>query len=312
MQRLALLAFAAIAFGQTKDGAPQLISSDIANFWQAYDASQPGNREESFQKLYLDRASPGLQDFIKLRIGSAAKLAAAVDRQYPKFYATVRPYTLEVEKQAPTISRYLKRYADIYPDAHFPPVYFVIGRLTSGGTTSNRGLLIGTEVNSLGPDANTGEIDPSFRRAMGTADHIPLVVVHELTHTQAKPPMQSGVPELLRACLGEGAADFMTELVASSSINAYIKEWAEPRRDELFQRFAHDLEASPKDTGKWMYNYGSVKEEPADLGYWIGAEICRSYYSEAQDKPAAVREIVTQAHPEDIVRGSRYASLLRP
>jgi hypothetical protein len=311
MQRLAALAFAAVAFGQTKDAAPTLVVSDIANFWQAYDASQPGSREEAFQKLYLDRASPGLQDFIKQRIGSAQKLAAAVDRRYPKFYASVRPYTLQVEKQAPAISRYLDRYRELYPEAHFPPVYFVIGRLTSGGTTGGSGLLIGTEVSSLGPDVDTGEIDPSFRRAMGTAEHIPLVVVHELTHTQAKPPLRSSVPDLLRACLGEGSADFMTELVASSSINAYIKEWADPRRDELFQRFAHDLEMSPKDTGNWMYNYGSVKDEPADLGYWIGAEICRSYYSQAEDKAAAVREIVTQAHPETLVLGSRYAWLIK-
>jgi hypothetical protein len=312
MRRLCVLMLAASAFGQTKENAPTLIVSDVANFWTAYDASQPGNREEAFQKLYLDRASPGLQDFIKLRIESAKKLAAAVDRQYPKFYASVRPYTLEVEKQAPLISRYLARYRELYPEAHFPPVYFVIGRLTSGGTTGGSGLLIGTEVNSLGPDVDSSEIKPSFRRAMGSADHIPLIVVHELTHTQATTTVQANVPDLLRECLGEGAADFMTELVASNSINAYAKEWAEPRREELFQRFARDLESTPNDTGKWLYNYTDVKDEPADLGYWIGAEICRSYYSQARDKTAAVREIVTQAHPETIVRGSAYAWLIKP
>jgi len=303
---------AAAAFGQTKDDGPALIVSDIANFWKAYDASEPGNREEAFQKLYLDRGSPGLQDFIKSRIGTAKRLAGAVDRQYPKFYASVRPYTLEVEKQAPAITRSLARYRELYPEAHFPTVYFVIGRLTSGGTTGGSGLLIGTEVNSLGPNVDTSEIDPSFRHAMGTAEHIPLIVVHELTHTQAKPPLRSSVPELLRACLFEGSADYMTELVTSSSINAYAKEWADKRQEEIFQRFARDLEANPKNTAEWMYNYDRVKEEPADLGYWIGAEICRSYYSQAQDKAAAVYEIVTQAHPETIVRGSRYAWLLKP
>jgi hypothetical protein len=312
MRRLAILVFTAAAFGQTKDVGPPLIVSDIPNFWSAYDASQPGSREEAFQKLYLDRASPGLRDFIKLRIGSAKRLAGAVDRQYPRFYASVRPYTLEVEKQAPVIARYLARYRELYPEAHFPPVYFVIGRLTSGGTTSDRGLLIGTEVNSLGPDVDSSEIDPSFRRAMGTAEHIPLIVVHELTHTQASEAQPGDLPELLRACLSEGAADFMTELVASSSINAYIKEWAEPRREELFRRFARDLETNPKGTSGWLFNYDNVKEEPADLGYWIGAEICRSYYAQAQDKRAAVREIVTQAHPETIVRGSGYAWLVKP
>jgi hypothetical protein len=63
--------------------------------FQTSDASTPGNREEAFQKLYLDAGSPGLKDFVKLRIRSAQALAAAVDGQYPKFYASVRPYTLQ-------------------------------------------------------------------------------------------------------------------------------------------------------------------------------------------------------------------------
>jgi hypothetical protein len=67
-----------------------------------------------------------------------------VDRQYPKFYASVRPYTLQMEKQAPAIVRYLDRYCELYPVARFPPVYFVIG--------------------SLGPDVDTSEIDPPSPR----------------------------------------------------------------------------------------------------------------------------------------------------
>jgi hypothetical protein len=59
-----------------------------------------------------------------------------------------------------------------------------------------------------------------------------------------------------------------------------------------------------------MYNYGAVKEEPADLGYWIGAEICRSYYEQAKDKRDAVRNIATLGDIEKILRESKYAWLL--
>jgi hypothetical protein len=166
----------------------------------------------------------------------------------------------------------------------------VIGRLTSGGTTSDRGLLIGTEVFSLGNDVDTSEIDPAFRHAMGPAGRIPLIVVHELTHTQTKRATPGKVPQMLAKCIGEGAADFMTELVANSSINAYAKDWADARRDELFQRFARDMAEKPTDASKWIYNYAAVTDEPADLGYWIGAEICRSYYVQASDKTKAARE----------------------
>jgi len=169
---------------------------------------------------------------------------------------------------------------------------------------------LGRKVNSLGPDVNTSEINPSFRRAMGSADHIPLIVVHELTHTQKRRSGQMKLAYLLDQSIEEGAADFMTELVASSSINAYNKEWAEARHDELFQRFAADLKAKPNDTSQWLYNYRGGNDQPADLGYWIGAEICRSYYANAKDKREAIRNIVTLVNTESIVRNSRYASLL--
>jgi hypothetical protein len=304
MRFLALLAAASAAFAQT------IVTSDIENFWKAYDAAAPGSREESFATLYLEPGSVGLQDFVKARINSARALANAVDKRYPKFYASVRPYTLQVDRQIPKVREYLARYQELYPQAHFPAVYFLIGRLTSGGTVSGRGLLIGTEVFSLGKDVDASEISPSFRRAMGTPERIPLIVVHELTHTQINPFAKTTIPPMLAQCLGEGSADFMSELVGGSSINAVVKEWAEPRHDEIFQRFARDMAANPKDTSKWMYNYDNAGEEPADLGYWIGNEICRSYYEQAPDKAKAIRDIVRQENLDDVVRHSNYAWLV--
>jgi len=310
MRFVLFLAAATTAFAQTP--AVQLVTSDIGNFWKAYDASTSGHREEVFQKLYLDAGSPGLQDFLQSRIRSAKALANAIDSQYPKFYASVRPYTLQVEKHRAAILKSLARFQELYPQAHFPPVYFVIGRLTSGGTTSDRAVLIGTEVNSLGPDVDTSEISPAFRRAMGSADHLPLIVIHELTHTQARPGESGKVPEMLARCIGEGAADFMTELVTGSSINAYVKEWATPRREELFRRLQQDMAEKPADVSRWLYNYSSVTDEPADLGYWIGNEICRSYYTQSKDKAKAIAEVVTLRNLEEIVRNSQYSWLLEP
>jgi len=310
MRLLMALALSSVVFPQTNAPLAAIVTSDIESFWKAYDAGTPGNRADAFQRLYLDPASPGLQDFVESRIGSASKLAAAVDQRYPKFYASVRPYTLGVDKQRPAIQKYLARYLELYSQADFPPVYFVIGRLTSGGTVSRRGLLIGTEVNSLGENADTSEIAPSFRAAMGTAERIPLIVIHELTHTQAQKGDQGKTPPMLAQCIGEGAADFITELVADSSINAHMKDWADARREELFQRFARDMKETPKDAGKWLYNYSRVRDEPADLGYWIGAEICRSFYNRAEDKAKAVRKVVTLKNIDEIVQNSQYAWLL--
>ena len=290
--------------------AQQLITSDIDNFWRAYDAGRPGDRAAAFQELYLDPGSPGLKDFLKLRITSAEELAKTVDGT-PKFYATIRPGTLAVATQKEAILLRLKRFKELYPEATFPDVYFVIGRLTSGGTTGDSGLLIGTEVFALADTVDSSEIrqsNPAFLKAMGNIQKLPLIVVHELVHSQQK---HRGQETLLSQSLIEGAADFVTQLVSGSTINSYANEWAAARRDELFKKFAHDVAETPRRLSGWMYNYSRVQgDEPADLGYWIGAEICRSYYEAADKKPEALRDIVRMETPEAIVRGSSYAWVL--
>ncbi|HEY1758577.1 MAG TPA: DUF2268 domain-containing putative Zn-dependent protease [Bryobacteraceae bacterium] len=290
--------------------AANLVTSDIDNFWRAYDAGQPGRRAEAFQKLYFDVASPGLKDFIASRITSAEELAKTVD-EAPKFYASIRKTTNQVAAQRDSILRDLARFQELYPEARFPTVYFLIGRLTSGGTTGPSGLLIGTEVNALGDVVDTTELQQtraSFLRAMGTIDHLPLIVVHELVHSQQK---FRGGNNLLNQSMKEGAADFVTDMVANSTINAYARDWAEAHHDGLFQQFARDWAAAPARTSGWLYNYDQVKgDQPADLGYWIGAEICRSYYERAADKNAAFATIVRMENPEAIVKGSSYAWIL--
>jgi len=204
MRLLLGFAFVLAAVAQTGTHPVTLVTSDLENFWKAYDASQPGHRAEAFQKLYLDTGSPGLKDFVDLRIRSAQTLADAVDKQYPKFYASVRKYTMQVDAHRAAILKSLSRFQELYPEASFPTVYFVIGRLSSGGTTSDRGLLIGTEVNSLGPDVDTSEINPPYLLAMGTADRLPLIVVHELTHTQSREPAAARTAPTLPDRLGIG------------------------------------------------------------------------------------------------------------
>jgi hypothetical protein len=289
----------------------KLVTNDIDNFWHAYDAGQPGNRAKAFQKLYFDVGTPGLKDFITARITSAEELAKTVD-EAPKFYASIRKTTEQVAGQREVMLRDLARFHELFPEASFPTVYFLVGRLTSGGTTGRSGLLIGTEVNALGEGVNTSELQQtraSFLRAMGAIDRLPLIVVHELVHSQQK---FRGTNNLLNQSMKEGAADFVTEVVANSTINAYARGWAEARHDQLFQQFARDWATTPNRTAGWLYNYAQVKgDEPADLGYWIGAEICRSYYERVPDKKAAFATIVRMEDPQKIVKGSDYAWIVQ-
>jgi hypothetical protein len=113
-------------------------TDDVARFWAAYDASTPADRKETLQRLYIDVGSPGLRDFIRNRIQSAAHLADTVDR-FPAYYAAVRPSSLKVRTLEPAIRRSLVQMAKLVDGAVFPPIYFVIGALNSGGTDSSNG-----------------------------------------------------------------------------------------------------------------------------------------------------------------------------
>lgn len=297
----------------TSVGQPriELVTSDIENFWKAYDQSEPGNRAPTLQELYLNAGSPGLRDFLRIRIGTAQQLADAIER-FPSYYATIRDNTLAVESKRAQIQLYLSQFQELYPEASFPPVYFMIGRISTGGTVTNAGLLIGTEVFSLGNGADTRELEariPSFYRAMGTIDRLPYIVVHELVHTQQS---YTGNHGLIEQTMIEGAAEFITNIVTGRTIRDQFLDWEESHRTELFTAFAHDYQANPQSYDNWLYNYSRVTDQPADIGYWIGAEICRSYFLRAVDKTQALRDIILMRNPFDVVLQSGYAWLIEP
>jgi hypothetical protein len=64
-----LFPFSAVA--QKQDFTVYIETSDIRNFWTAYDKvqtiSNPEDKISAFQKMYVDKASPGLNDFIRSR-----------------------------------------------------------------------------------------------------------------------------------------------------------------------------------------------------------------------------------------------------
>ena len=47
-----------------------------------------------------------------------------------------------------------------------------------------------------------------------------------------------------------------------------------------------------KDFKNWLSNGGTAPAGKADLGYFIGYAICKSYYLNANNKTAAIRKII--------------------
>ena len=286
----------------------EVVTSDIDNFWRAYDAGGKDGSESAFQREYLDRASTGLRAFASSRAVTASSLAQLV-RRYPRYFAALRAPMVALSQSASTRSSIRAAYArleELYPDAVFPTVTLLVGRFSTAGTTGGNGILIGAEFY---PDAATprDELGPFERRNVHGPDSLPFVVAHESIHIQQMTAgtLRGASSTLLEQALSEGIADFLGELASGGNINGWLHPWAIAREAELWASFKTEMHG--RDVSRWLYNQGSATaDRPGDLGYFIGYRIAKSYYDRQPDKRAAVRMLITTRDAAALLGASGY------
>lgn len=262
--------------------AARIVTTDVALFWEVVDS---GPNETLAQRLhcdYLRRGTDAVRDFIPVRIVSGERLAETVTDQRERYEST-RWSGLTVAELEPEIRTVFRELKARYPDAVFPDVYFVVGRLNTGGMISQRGLLIGAEMY---PD----------RSAM-----LP-IVAHELIHFQQR-PIPADQRTLLAQAIMEGSADFVAELITGNHINHEAHAYGLPRERELWEEFRQVMHGS--DFAGWLYG-GSPEGRPADLGYFIGYRIAQAYHANAGADEQAVREILEVTDYMDFLERSGY------
>jgi hypothetical protein len=247
---------------------------------------------------------------------AALNLDVAVRRR-PRFFAAIRANTLALDTAnaiKDSIRAYYRQLAAIYPDAVFPPVYFLIGQFTSGGTTGAAGQLVGTEMH--GADASTplDELSPWERGSVGRIAGLPGLVAHELMHIQqahAEARVDGGTasqqskPTLLAQSLEEGCANFVAWTVTGRDPQVEANPYGLAHEHDLWVEFQREMNGT--DASHWLYNGARAKDRPADLGYFVGARICGAYYSHAADKRAALKEIFAMPDPGAFLAKSGYA-----
>ena len=271
----------------------KFVTSDIGNFWLAYDLAaketDKAKRVAIFQSEYLDKGSPGLKDFLRLRIKSAETLVGTIDRM-PKYYASIRPQTLQVQRMEKRMRAAFKKFKSIYPEAVFPDVYFLIGVTSSGGTTGPSGLLIGTEMYGKTEKTPMDEVSAWLRAVLSPVDNVPAIVAHESCHYNQRYNTAPDQRHLLGKALQEGACDTIGELISGRNINEHLKVYGRTHDAEIWRDFEADM--YKPDISKWVYNALTSKDRPADLGYYVGYLITRAYYQKAKDKRQAVHDIL--------------------
>lgn len=154
----------------------------------------------------------------------------------------------------------------------------------------------------LGPGTPPGVIPPGSENMVKAAERIPYIVAHELIHAQ----QGGGSSDLLYRALREGGADFLADLIhPQADWEPNYRAWGRAHADLVRERFLADRENG--DPGRWFYNYADAGDDWfADLGYYVGYEIARLYYASAEDKAAAVEELILLRDPQAIFTASGY------
>lgn len=261
-----------------------LVTSDIEHFWKAFDLCDGVFDPDIFQKHYLKPGSKGVKGFMRGRISSAKHLAKVIEK-HKDYYTSIRASSIRVAEMDSQIRKALEKMKEIYPEATFPPVYFVVGALNSGGTTSNKGLIIGVDMYGKTLETPTQELGDWLKQVISPIDDVPYIVAHELIHYQQQ--FKTG-NDLLSRCLKEGSADFIGELISGRHINEHVHEFADPIENELWTEFKERMHQSNIDG--WLYS--SAGDRPNDLGYWVGYKISKAYYDQAEDKQQAIHDIL--------------------
>jgi hypothetical protein len=288
-----------------------VLTIDIDHFWEAFDNLKNcktfADSVNSFQLLYLDRATDGLVDFIQVRDLQAEKYVKLVAR-YPKFYNSLRKNTFDVKKSEQIIEVVFAKFKEIYPNFKPFKVCFAMGIMNTGGTISNNFVLIGTEIITSTKQMDLSEFEnneyrKTFEGSEEMLSKIKSLVAHECVHTQqAKSTDPDAIKcELLYRALREGSADFIAELVSG---NKKINEYGDKNEKQIWADFKNEL--CNENSNNWLYNSSTVKNKPADLGYFVGYKIAKEYYNNASDKKQAVNDIIDMRNPIRFLELSKY------
>lgn len=111
-------------------------------------------------------------------------------------------------------------------------------------------------------------------------------IIHETIHLQHKGESRT----LLDLTIREGSADFLAELFLGNPFQSPVYDYGYKNESELWSEFSNQLDS--EDWNNWFYAKSKTNKRPADLGYFIGYMITKSYYQRAADKNKAIKEII--------------------
>lgn len=295
---------------QKQDFTVYIETSDIRNFWSAYDEVQKINNEEqkisTFQKLYVDKATPGLRDFIQSRSFTSGQWIESFELK-PKFWNSIRIKTENIQKDFKNIEHLYQNFSRLYDGFSPPKIYFTMGNLKGGGTVINGNLIIGSELAASDKTVDYSELSKNYQDRMKINSGVIFLTAHELVHTQQN--LKGTAANLLGLCLKEGSSDFIAELLTGKKVEAPYIDYGMQHQKSLWNDFQKEMNG--EDFQNWLSNTATIKDRPADLGYFMGYIITKRFYERSKDKKTALNTIMNldfsnTKETEDFLEQSGY------
>lgn len=171
------------------------------------------------------------------------------------------------------------------------------------GTTSDNGLLIGVEMNAGDDQTPMDELGDWERAVIERVSNLPYIVAHELIHLQQHRDTLGRT--LLKEALREGMADFVGEKISGGIVNPLQHRYGDAHEAALWEEIQEEMEGT--DFGHWLFRGDKSRDRPADLGYYIGYEICKAYYMNASGKTAAIRTMLGTTDADSLLKANGYS-----
>jgi hypothetical protein len=263
---------------------------DVRNFWKADAMVQKdtANASAIYKKYYFDPGSNALQDYYAYKIGDINSFAWMHLRR-SKFYKSIRQSSLQAVKYKSQILSSFVAFKKLYPEALFPDIHFVIGKLYSAGTSTGSGLIIGIDQRCKTITTNTSELTVWEKNNVSDLETIPYTVAHELVHYE-QGKMASDTT-LLKEAVIEGMADFIGKLISGKTTIERLFLYAKGKEKIIWENFKKEMYLNR--AYNWIANSDQeTADKPADLGYWVGYQICEAYNEETKNKKQAIYDML--------------------
>lgn len=293
MRKRILITLVLITLGKNISAQTQssIHTADIDHFWTAYDAIQKtkdlSEKIAIINKQYINKGTKGLKAFMTARQYNDTLWVELIGK-LPKFWNSIRANTLSIKHKTAELEKAVKKLKEIYPDLKPAEMYFTIGGLRSGGTVKDNMVLVGAEIATGNANTDVSEFTNNWLKNVfkeQSLDNIVSLNIHEYIHTQQKPNGSS----LLSQAIREGSCDFIAELVIQQPLQTKYLSYGKANTSSIKELFKKEMFFN--DYTNWLYN-GSQRAADADLGYYVGYEICKAYYQQAKNKKQAVKDII--------------------